>query len=469
MAMDGDRSRSRVEWTMKSSVSIRPGRLGAVLGLAVVLAGCAVAPAREAEVRAYVPTEARWAAGLWGAAIPGGMNETSDNPATAPTLGIDEAVRLAFGENPRAHWLRANFLAEIAAIDAAAAPGGLTLSWARLRPEAGLAKLALSLSVPLEEWLSLPARQRVAYWERAATAQEAAWETLRFEHEVRVAWSTAVAEGRRAARLAEAAEVAALAAELGARYHAAGNLARRELHALELASGQALGAAAAASVDADAARSELASLLGLPATDPRLRLPDDLPELPAPVQAEAIPPALEVENALRRRLDLLAARSRVTARQLEAERSRRWSRLPTVEAGAAREREPDGERLRGPEVAAGWSPAGLAEARGDSAASARARAEAEALRVRVANELPARSLALRRAADVARLYASELLPRQAARVQEAQQRQSYMLEGPFTLLEERRQVAELEAEAVRQRWVAWKAWHEWQLSSGGAP
>jgi hypothetical protein len=180
-------------------------------------------------------------------------------------------------------------------------------------------------------------------------------------------------------------------------------------------------------------------------------------------------PAVAVEGALGRRLDLLAARSLATARRLEAERSRRWSRLPTVEAGASREREPDGERLRGAEVGAGWSPSALATARGAAAARSLADAEAEALRVGVANEIPLRLLALRRALDVYRLYVSELLPRQEARVHEAQRRQGYMLEGPFTLLEERRQVAELEAEATRQQLAAWKAWHEWQLSSGGAP
>ncbi len=457
---------------MKNPVISRSGRWSAVLGMACLLVGCASPPPRQAEVRAYLPTEARWAAGLWEDAVPRGTAAVPDGSSAPAPLDVEAAVQLAFGENPRARWLRARFLAEIAAIDAAAAPGGVGLSWARLQPEAGLAKLALALSLPLEEWLSLPGRQRVAYWERAAAAQQAAWETLRFEHEVRVAWSTAVAEARRAARLAEAAEVAALAAELGGRYHAAGNLPRRELHALELASGKALAAAAEASIGAEAARAELASRLGLPAGDARLRLPDSLPVLAALADTADSPlpaPAVAVEGALGRRLDLLAARSLATARRFEAERSRRWSRLPTVEAGASREREPDGERLRGAEVVAGWSPSALATARGAAAASSLADAEAEALRVGVANEIPLRLLALRRALDVYRLYVSELLPRQEARVQEAQRRQGYMLEGPFTLLEERRQVAELEAEATRQQLAAWKAWHEWQLSSGGAP
>ena len=206
----------------------------ALAGL-MALSGCAVSVPREAEVRTQLPATARWAASVWGAAIPG--QGTGDEPSDGPVvvsgvrsvvgsgaapaeasvgasvgtspprvLTADGAVRLAFGENPRARLLRAEFLKEMAAVDAAAAAGGVSWSWSRLRPEAGLAQLALALSVPLEDWLTLPARRRQAYWDRAAAAQRAGWETLQLEHEVRIAWATAVGMAQRSAELATAAE-----------------------------------------------------------------------------------------------------------------------------------------------------------------------------------------------------------------------------------------------------------------------
>lgn len=469
------------------------------------LSGCAAYPSREPEVRAQLPAEARWAASLWGAAIPGGEaaagagtgggggNDTGGGAGTDigggagedATLSAEAAVRLAFGENPRARLLRAEFLKEMAAVDAAAASGGLAWSWTRLRPEVGLAQLALSLSLPLDEWLQLPARRRQAFWDRTHGVQRAAWETLQFEHDVRIAWATAVGTAQRSGELATAAEVAGLAAELATRYHEAGSLARREVHAAELQAGEALAAAATASVAAEAARAELATLLGLSSGDTRLRLPAALPVVPSGVKAGAeagagggvetgaetgeAANAVAVQKALQRRLDLRAARSAVIARQLEAARVQRWARLPKLQAGAEREREADGAHKRGPAVEGEWSPAGLAEAGVASATVAAAQAEAEALAVQVANEVVLRRVAFRRAAEVAALQAVRLVPAQQQKLQETQRRQNFMLEGPFGLLEERRHAAELAAALAERQLEAWVAWQNLQQAMGDAP
>lgn len=446
----------------------RPLVLWCVVAL-LGLSGCAVQPPREAQVRAQLPVEARWAASLWGAAIPGGESTAGTVTDGTAVLSAEAAVKLAFGENPRARLLRAEFLKEMAAVDAAAAPGGVAWSWTRLRPEAGLAQLAMALSVPLEEWLTLPARRRQAFWDRTTGAQRAGWATLHFEHEVRVAWASAVGMAQRSAELATAAEVAGLAAELAARYHEAGSLPRRELHAAELQAGEALAAAAEASVEAEAARANLATLLGLPSGDSRLRLPAVLPPLPPSVAEGEDAGAAWVERALQRRLDLRAARSAVIARQLEAARMQRWARLPKLQAGVERERETDGARLRGPAIEGEWSAAGLAEAGVASAAVTAAQAEAEALAVQVANEVALRRVAFRRAAEVAALQGARLLPLQQEKVLETQRRQSFMLEGPFGLLEERRHAAELAAALAERQLAAWVAWHELQQATGDTP
>ena len=483
---------------MKIFDVLKRARTALALAGLMALSGCAVSVPREAEVRTQLPATARWAASVWGAAIPGQGtgDEPSDGPdvvsgvrsvvgsgaapaeasvgasvGTSPprVLTAEGAVRLAFGENPRARLLRAEFLKEMAAVDAAAAAGGVSWSWSRLRPEAGLAQLALALSVPLEDWLTLPARRRQAYWDRAAAAQRAGWETLQLEHEVRIAWATAVGMAQRSAELATAAEVAGLEAELSSRYHDAGSLSRADWHAHELQSGEALSAAAEASVAAAIARATLATLLGLPSTDPRLLLPEQLPALPPIPSADTERTAALAAQALRQRLDLRAARSGVTARLLEAARVHRWSKLPALQLGVESEREPDGERRRGPALEGEWSPVRVAEAGLAAATVNAAQAQAELLAVQVVNEVTLRTQAYRRAVELANLQSERLVPLQEAKLSESLKRYNYMLEGPFAPLEERRHGAAMAARASEWRLAAWVAFQELQQALGDAP
>jgi outer membrane protein, heavy metal efflux system len=439
----------------------------ALLGL-LGLTACAVQIPRDALVRTQLPAEARWSASVWGAAVPGGASGDESASGEAGVLSADGAVRLAFGENPQARLLRAEFLAEMAAVDVAAAGGGVGLSWSRLRPEAGMAQLAWALSVPLEAWLTLPARRRQAYWDGVAAAQRAGWQTLQLEHEIRMAWATAVGRQQRSAQLATAAEVAGLAAELAARYHGAGNLSRGELHAHELRAGEALAEAAEASVSAAEARAALATLLGLPSTDSRLRLPSRLPAVATKYSGDEPVPQF-VAEALRQRLDLRAARSAVTAQVLESARRKRWSKWPALHVGAEREREPDGERRRGPAIDAEWSPERLAEAGLANAAVNAAQARAELLAVQVVNEVTLRAQAYRRALDLANLRSARLLPLQEAKLGETLRKHQYMLEGPFELLAERREVAEMAAQTAEQELSVWLALQQLQSALGGTP
>lgn len=436
---------------------------GLVIG-ASLLVGCASAPSRELAVRAQLPAHAVWAASAWGGATPTAPEGSADD-----TLTADTAVRMAFTSSPHARSLRAAFLAEVSAIDAAAAPGGLHFSWARLRPADGLAKLALALSVPLEEWLTLPGRQRQAYWSRAAAAQRAAFATLQLERRVREAWAAAVATQRRAVLLARAAETAELSAELATRYRDAGNLPSQDWNAQQQAAAVALTAAAEAGVAAAESRATLANLLGVSSTDPRLVLPQALPSPPAMAAADNAPDAAAVTAALSHRLDLLALRSEAMAQQVQARSRRVWSRVPAVAAGVERERETDGTRLTGPSLDAAWSPAATAEARGAAAQAELAEANAATLAVEVANELRFRALAYRRALDLDGLLGTHLTQLQAASVAAAQQQQAFMLAGPFDLLEKRRVTDELSANVEQQRLSAWLAWYAWQQASGVAP
>ena len=436
--------------------------LGVLVSLG--LSGCASVSPGDVTVRAQLPPQAVWAASAWGGATP----TTPAGPAE-DTLTSDTAVRLAFTGSPQARALRAAFLAEVSAVDAAAAPGGLHFSWARLRPADGLAKLALALSVPLEEWLTLPARQRQAYWSRAAAAQRAAFATLQLERRVREAWAAAVATQRRAVLLARAAETAELSAELATRYRDAGNLPSQDWNAQQQAAAVALTAAAEAGVAAAESRATLANLLGVSSTDPRLVLPQALPSPPAMAAADNAPDAAAVTAALSHRLDLLALRSEAMAQQVQARSRRVWSRVPAVAAGVERERETDGTRLTGPSLDAAWSPAATAEARGAAAQAELAEANAATLAVEVANELRFRALAYRRALDLDGLLGTHLTQLQAASVAAAQQQQAFMLAGPFDLLEKRRVTDELSANVEQQRLSAWLAWYAWQQASGVAP
>lgn len=435
--------------------SLYPQRgLVALLATATLaLGGCASLPAQAPPIPAPVQADGR----------PADLATLLAAPLTQ-----DQAVAVAMANNPRLRVLRGEFARQVADIDAAVRPGGPTFSWSSLRPDEGVRMIALALSIPLTDWLTAIPRARVAAGDRAVAAQQTAWATQQLQAEVREAWVTAVAARERAARLGEAAEVADLSAELAGRFIDAGNLTRAEWAREQAQSAEARLARATAERDAAEAWASLATLLGLSSADPRLQLPAELPPPPAVDTTEA---ALEarVKRALGQRLDLAAAQGAAVGAEARVRYARRYGFLPQVAAGAERERETDGEWLRGPSVEVEIPLAAGPALRHAAAELAIARAERDHLELEVANEVRLRHGVLVQALAAATEFDQRLLPLQATLVQEAQKEQAFMLIGAFDLLATRRVALAMAADAAEQRAAAWQAAVALSLASGELP
>jgi cobalt-zinc-cadmium efflux system outer membrane protein len=388
-----------------------------------------------------------------------GVAPAPDDPYVAQTLSHEltpaEATRIALLRSPTLALRLAELgiaRAEVQALTTVANPG-FSLSFLDPLGVSGQ-RVERSLALPLADLLLRPGRQRLGTADFAAARDEAAAAIVSLALDVEAAWFAAVGAQQLAAIRTLQAELADVGAELGQRYADAGNLAGDEIAALRAAAADAQLAARAATRAAARERRALEALLGLGAGE-SARLPTRLPRIAAD---DTLPDDLPT-RALAQRLDLAAAATRVERQREALALARRWRLLGEIELGATREREPDGGLERGPSIALALpifhqGQAGIAQA---EAALALAEAALDAARAQLAQQVDdAREDLVAHRAAVQSLL-SGLLPASATRVARLQEKQSWMLIGPFELIEARQ--AQFEAwarhvEAVATYWGA---------------
>jgi cobalt-zinc-cadmium efflux system outer membrane protein len=251
-----------------------------------------------------------------------------------------------------------------------------------------------------------------------------------------------------------AARAAAGGAELARRFHAAGNVTKLDLDLRQAVAARAAIESLRARSDAVAARARLADLLGL-GTDAAWRTADRLPE---PPESHFDQQELQ-ELALEQRLDLAAQREEIAMLEDSLRVVRGWRWLGSTRIGYERERETDGTKLSGPtlelELPLFDQQQGAIERAQARLADARARHKASALAAR--NEIAAGTERLEIARAIAAQHRDVLLPALASVIERRQERFNFMLQGPFELLDSKRD--ELRAwqdwlESVRDYWIA---------------
>jgi cobalt-zinc-cadmium efflux system outer membrane protein len=374
----------------------------------------------------------------------------------AEPLTPSAAVEIALMMNPdaqiafeqvgiaRADYLRAalppNFVGEFSVRDLRDGPG--------TQREFGLVTDLLAL-------LQLPARRRSSGMDFEAAQLDAAQSLIALAVGTRQAYLRSAAASNIAALRAQQREVGQLISELGQRYYDAGNVTRgeRELHrafAVDAAS-----RVVESELEQEHIRQDLLRLLGVTGTHDTLSLAEQLPTMP-----DAERPLVELEaRALSTRLDVRAARQRVEARLSELRRTRWFRFFPHIEAGVSTEREPDGERVTGPDgsVELPLFNAGQAlVAEGDSKARVALR-EAEALALDARKEVRLAAATVTAARRKVELWRDAGVVAAEALTQGAQLEYNFMIDGPFQPLYARH--AELAArvhlvEAVRDYWIA---------------
>ena len=419
------------------------------LAAALLLAGCAGLP-RE---RGYAETSALLQARAGVAPDAQAWAEPAAPALPREPLTAEQAVALAFVHNPRIREQYARLGLARAELEDARRLANPSFGFSRLHGDGGSPRITRSLSVGFADLLLLSARKRFADAEMQRVQAAVASELLALATDVEVAWYGA-ASARQVADLRELVAAAAeSSATLAQRFFDAGNISRLQLEQERAAASLARIGAARALSEWFKARSELASLTGLPA-DAEWTVVALLPAPAAtPESASALMPL-----ALEQRLDLAAARRAVAQREDTLGVARRWRWLGDVEVGYEQERESDGVS-QGPTLSIGLPifNQGQGTTARAQAELVQARAELDALALGVQNDARLAVQRVNLAREIAEQYRATLVPAREAIVARTQEEVNFMLVGVFELILARRE--EFDAyqeylEAVRDYWSA---------------
>ncbi|MFA5940942.1 MAG: TolC family protein [Sinimarinibacterium sp.] len=368
-----------------------------------------------------------------------------------------DAVRIALVSNPRlrADYARLGFAA--ADVYDAGRLSNPSLSASILFPDAGgeAAQVGLGLVQSFTHLLLLPSRSRFAEGEYESAKQVLGAQVLDLAADTEDAYYR-LAGAWQLVKMREAvAKAAQASAELAQGFFDAGNINRLALALEQAAATQAQLDVLQARTEVNRARSALNALMGLSAREAHWRITD---RLPTPVADEDDADAL-LELADRSRLDLAAARRRVSLLADALGVTRRFRYLGDVEVGVETERETDRSRITGPTLALELPIFNQGQGRVARSEAALQEAEAglRALEVDISNSVRRASADVAAARTRAEQYRQSLIPLREAIVARTQEQVNFMLVGQFELLRAKEQ--EYDAyqgylEAVRDYWLA---------------
>ena len=368
-------------------------------------------------------------------------------------LGVEEAVQIALLNNPS---LQATF-EEIGIAQADLVQSGLLRNpvfHLGAQFGGGGTRLDYSAVASFLDVLRIPMRRRVAAIDLHRATLRAADAVLVLARDVRVAYWTVVARTQTYEVQGTAMDALEAAAELARRQHAAGNITDLDRMTEEDAALQAGldRTRSAALLQSD--REALARLLGLCGNATEWRVTGRLPDVPA-----AEPPLEQLERvAACQRLDLAAAREevRAIAAGIPLTGIAPWS---GSSFGVSGERDVDGQNVLGPDVTleVPLFDTGRAAAARENARFRQAEHRYRALEIDVRSEVREARTRLLAAREIAMQYRDVVLPRRRRGTELWQAQFNAMLEGPYRLLQAKRD--EIEAgrawiDASRDYWVA---------------
>jgi cobalt-zinc-cadmium efflux system outer membrane protein len=329
-----------------------------------------------------------------------------------------------------------------------------------------LAGIEADLVTDFVQLLTRGAAKKIASLNLEATIFRVGNHIVKHAYETKKAWYTVVAAEQMLAMRKVITEAAEAAVEVAQKQYDAGTI-----NELDLANEQSLFAQVTLDLrrtegNVVTAREHLNRLMGTFGTQTKWRSPGKLPELP-----KADPSLDHLEPlAVKRRLDLLAARRdvEVLSYGLSLAKNTRWAGF--IDAGVSFERKPEGIRLLGPTVSFEipiFDQRQAAIARIE-AMLRQAKAREYALAVDIRSEVRESRNDVMVARAVAETYGTKLVPLRVKVVELSQQFYDAMLLGVFQLLLAKQQ--EIEAfrsyiDAARDYWIA-RA--ELDMATGGA-
>ena len=372
-------------------------------------------------------------------------------------LTREEAVRIALVNNPRLQAAYESLGVSQAELVEAGLLRNPSLGASARFPHApgGVPEVEFSLVQDVLDLFLLPARKRIAQAQFDADVQRTTHEALTVVAEAREAYTAVQAAERLLRYEAQRVAVAEAAAELARMQQVGGNVPELDAATQEVAWQEARVALAREELALVERREVLNRLLGLWGENTEWTVPEPLPEPPGEE-----PPLEHLERlALRRRLDLAAARGQVSVMDQALGLARTSRFIGTVEVGVSTEREADGFRVTGPSLVLelplfNQRQALLGRLEAQRRQAERLLTERAVVARSEVRELQAR---LRTARRLVAHYARVLLPLRRRVVEQSQLQYNAMSLSVFQLLEARRDEVGTyreSVEALREYWNA---------------
>jgi outer membrane protein, heavy metal efflux system len=421
---------------------------------AVWLASCVSMPRDGGTARVQETLSTRGAPEVTWRSSPATADDERIAALLRDELTADEAVAVAMMNSPRLQIALADLGIARADLIEATTIRNPVLEFEVRYPGEPYRPFEVRIAQSLVELIHLPRRRALGRAAFDAAQMRVSSEVLRFAGDVRSAYFDLLAAVQNVALSRTAVAASQLAADIAVRQHAAGNITDLDLENEQAIYEQAKLDLARAERQALVGREVLIRAMGLRDADASWQLPSSFPDLPAEEMTQEQLERLAAEQ----RLDIAIARRDVEIGSRGISLAR-LSALEELVVDYHYEREPSGERTRGPGIE-------FSIPIFNTGRAARTRAEAEYLRARhtlaaleseSASSLRAASASLAESRARVEYYRDVIVPRRQRIVQLTKLEHNAMLVGIFQLLDARKN--ELQAlrdyvEAQREYWTA---------------
>ncbi len=434
-------------------------RWGLLLGLTLVLAGCASTasqslsnPNQAVHTLVAAHLDVTELPASWAAAGPASSAEVSQ--ALMGPLQREAAVALALRNNRELH-------ASLAELGIAQAEFAQALAWPAPRWSLGVSghgsevEFELGVHTALTQLLARPWLERIQGARLDQARLRAAQQVIDVALLTRQAWVQAVAAEELLRYAQQVNEAAAASAELARRMAAVGNFSALQQMREQAFHAEAAAQLASAQHHRMAQREHLARLLGLWGDQLNFQLPPRLPDLPAsPMSGDGLE-----ARAISQRLDVRLARSQVQQRQQALQWQQSAWGSSVIEGAAHLSRNNEGGRGTGVELGWQWPWGESRRAVQAQALAAQQQAGRQAEHTAIVARSQVRQAyhAYRTAWDLARHHREEIVPLKKRISEENLLRYNAMLIGVFELLADARaQITSVQASigALRDFWLA---------------
>lgn len=439
---------TQTAWVLKHGVL--------VFAIGMLASGCASLAAPPSETSLNALLQARGGPAISAAEAGGEAEEHFVENMLSEPLGIDGAVRIAMLKSPQLQQHLASLGLARADVLEAVEIGNPGISFSRLKQSPGDGvQRTLGFALPLADVLLAPSRSRLAKADFERARLETAKAVFDLALDVESAWYGYISAQQVAEMRAAVANAAQLSADLAERFHAAGNISELQLTQERASASEARIQAGQANIEAAQRRLLLNNLMGLDSRKSPWTAQDRMP-LPPDSDDD---PTLLIGIARERNLALLAARQQLQVMDAIDKSHARWRWFGGPELGYERERDANGERLKGPSLSLELPIFNQGQARRAKTKSMKdlSQARLREAELAVENSIQAQAGVLQMQREAVSVFREALIPQREKILQRSQQEQNFMLIGVFELIQAK--AKEYDAyqgylEAIRDYWQA---------------